>query len=120
APRVRAVSNGRMSGEAQGPVVPETLEGWAVLHDVVSLDRASWNRLDAERRATCLNEAIDYLSAVSKPAAGSSALYTLLGHKGDFLLLHFRPDFVSAHEAELGFRSLCIGEYLQPPTSYVS
>jgi chlorite dismutase len=101
-------------------VVPETLEGWAVIHEVVRLDRASWNGLDPATRGRCLEEAVAYLEQAANPPQGGSALFSLLGHKGDLLLLHFRQDLSAAHAAELGFRSLGLSEHLERTASYVS
>jgi chlorite dismutase len=53
-------------------------------------------------------------------AGAASALYSLLGHKGDLLLLHFRPSFEELLQAELGLARLPFADYLEPTTSYLS
>ena len=44
----------------------------------------------------------------------------MLGHKGDILLVHFRPDFPAINQAELDFSKIALFEYLIPTSSYVS
>ena len=45
---------------------------------------------------------------------GQSALFSLLGHKGDLMLLHFRPSFDELNQAELCVAQLQLGEFLEP------
>jgi len=71
-----------------------TLEGWYVLHDVRSIDWAAWERTPPPRRSQIVQEAAAILAdavAVKDAAEGSSAVYALVGHKGDLLILHLRP-----------------------------
>jgi chlorite dismutase len=51
---------------------------------------------------------------------GSSALFTLLGHKGDLLLVHFRESFEELSKTELRIARLALWEYLEPVSSYLS
>jgi chlorite dismutase len=51
---------------------------------------------------------------------GATALTTLLGHKGDLMLIHFRRDFDALQAAQLAVSRLPIAPYLEPTTSYVS
>jgi len=100
--------------------VPETLEGWAVLHQIFRVRWTAWNRLGGEERFQALSEAANHLQRISKPKEGESALFSLLGHKGDLLLLHFRPTLDQLNEVELGLRQLCLMEFLEETTSYLS
>jgi chlorite dismutase len=90
------------------------------LHEILRLRRDSWNRLGPAERSRCLEEAQAYLAAAAKPATGDTAVFSLLGHKGDLLVLHFRPDLASVHEVELGVRALALYEHLERTASYVS
>lgn len=69
-----------------------------------------------EERSHCLEEAIAALQEMGE----HSALVSLFGHKGDFMLIHFRPDFVQLSEAEWKIRKLGLWEFCEPTTSYVS
>ncbi|MBI2881253.1 MAG: heme-dependent peroxidase [Candidatus Tectomicrobia bacterium] len=101
-------------------MVPETLEGWAVLHEVYRIDWPSWNRLPEKERSRATSEAVDYLSRISTPPEGESAAFSLLGHKGDLLLLHFRPTLDDLNQVELGFRKLRLSALLAEVDSYLS
>jgi chlorite dismutase len=100
--------------------VPETLEGWAVLHEVVEIDWRTWKALSEADRSRATAEAAAFLKAVEKPAEGQSALFSLLGHKGDLLLLHFRKSFDELNSVELAFRQLALCDHLKRRDSYVS
>ena len=45
---------------------------------------------------------------------------SLLGHKGDLMLIHFRDSFDALNEAELALAQLKLAPFLEPTTSYLS
>jgi chlorite dismutase len=49
-----------------------------------------------------------------------SAAFSLLGHKGDLMLIHFRPDFEALLEAQTQLTHLRLWDYLELTTSYLS
>jgi len=49
-----------------------------------------------------------------------SAIYSLLGHKGDLLFLHFRRSFEELNQAQMELARLQLSDYLEPTTSYLS
>ena len=51
---------------------------------------------------------------------GQSALFSLIGHKGDLMLVHFRKSFADLNQAELKLAGLRLSEYLEPTSSYLS
>jgi len=65
-------------------------------------------------------EASAALSAMEKNSAGQSGLYSLIGHKGDLMLIHFRSSFADLNQAELALANLRLSDYLEPTTSYLS
>ena len=65
-------------------------------------------------------EAESVLAPMEHGGPGSSALFSMLGHKGDLVLLHFRKDFEELSRAEMAVSSLRLSEFLEPTTSYVS
>ena len=102
------------------PPVPLTVEGASVLHQMLRVRWAAWNALAVDRREEIALEASAALGEMESRRQGQSALYAMLGHKGDLLLLHFRKDFAELAEAELRLKRLRLWEYLEPTTSYLS
>jgi hydrogen peroxide-dependent heme synthase len=102
------------------PAVPLTTEGYSVLHQMMRFRRPAWRSVSVPERASIAREASDVLSAMEKHSPGQSALYSLIGHKGDLMLIHFRNSFVDLNQAELQVANLGLSEYLEPTSSYLS
>lgn len=102
------------------PPVPLTLEGWSILHQMFRLRWPAWNALSSVARKEVATEATAVLAAMERGEAGQSGLFSLLGHKGDLLVLHFRRSFDALNEAELRLANLRLAEFLEPTTSYLS
>ena len=103
------------------PPVPLTIEGASVLHQMVRLRRSAWRALEPETRAAILAEAGTVLGAMERFADGrQSAVYSLLGHKGDLLFVHFRRSFEELNQVELELARLRLGDYLEASSSYLS
>jgi chlorite dismutase len=103
------------------PPVPLTVEGASVLHQMMRFRRAAWRALSAEDRSRILEEAAAALGAMERPAEGrQSGLYSLLGHKGDLLLMHFRRSFEELNQAQLAIARLPLSDFLEPTASYLS
>jgi hydrogen peroxide-dependent heme synthase len=102
------------------PSVPLTTEGYSVLHQMMRFRRSAWRSLSASDKSAIAREASDTLSAMEKNSAGQSALYSLIGHKGDLMLVHFRNSFADLNQAELALANLRLDDYLEPTTSYLS
>jgi chlorite dismutase len=103
------------------PAVPLTVDGASVLHQMMRVRWNAWRAVsDAERRAI-LEEAAAGVGAMERPDDGrQSALFSLLGHKGDLLLVHFRRNFEELNEAERAVARLRLSDYLEPVHSYLS
>ena len=86
------------------PQVPETLEGWSLLHQMFRVRWPEWRELPAADRRAITEEAAGVLGGMTDPERGPTALTTLLGHKGDLMLLHCRRDFPALQEAQLACR----------------
>jgi chlorite dismutase len=103
------------------PAVPLTLEGASVLHQMARLRRPAWRAVPAAERAAIVEEATQALAALEQSAdSRQSAVYSLLGHKGDLLFLHFRRDFEELEQAQREMARLHLSDYLEPATSYLS
>ncbi len=98
-----------------------TLDGSSVLHQMFRIRWEAWRGCDAACQAQTLREASDWFAeAATAPAGSQSAAFAMLGHKGDLMLLHFRPDFPTLLVAQAELRKLRLSEYLEPTGSYVS
>lgn len=102
------------------PRVPETLEGWSLLHQMFRIRWEAWRALTEGERRQRAASSVDGLSAMPRGEDGATALTTLLGHKGDLMLIHFRRDFEALQAAQLAVSRLAIARYLEPTSSYVS
>jgi peroxiredoxin len=103
------------------PPVPLTVEGASVLHQMMRIRRAAWRGLSEPERKRILDEAAGVFGALEQPSGGrQSAIYSLLGHKGDLMLVHFRRSFEELNQAEIEIARLALTDYLEPAHSYLS
>ena len=102
------------------PAVPLTTEGYSVLHQMMRLRWPAWRALSAEEKKSITREASEVLSAMEKHSPGQSAFYSLIGHKGDLMFIHFRNSFADLNQAELQLARLRLSDYLEPTSSYLS
>jgi chlorite dismutase len=102
------------------PPVPLTIEGYSVLHQMMRVRWAAWRQLPDAEKVAMVDEAVGVITAMEQNADGQSALFSLLGHKGDLMLVHFRRSFDELNQAELQLAQLALGAYLEPATSYLS
>jgi peroxiredoxin len=102
------------------PEVPLTLEGSSVLHQMMRIRWTAWRAATAADRARMIEEAAAALSQMERNPSGQSAAFSLLGHKGDLILIHFRPSFDELRQVELRLAQLRLSDYLEPTTSYLS
>ncbi|MGC2111415.1 MAG: hydrogen peroxide-dependent heme synthase [Candidatus Korobacteraceae bacterium] len=106
------------TASAELHAVPLTLEGLSVLHQMFRFRWAVWRKLSPSRQQEIALEAAGAFGA--QELAGHSALYSLLGHKGDLLLVHFRDSFDDLNAVELELNRTALQEYLEPTHSYLS
>lgn len=105
---------------AETPPVPLTVEGYSVLHQMAKFRWQAWRHLPPDQRSRIVHDAAAVLSRMEQNPAGQSALFSLLGHKGDLMLVHFRQSFDELNQAELQLAQLELSEYLEPTSSYLS
>ncbi|HTV65581.1 MAG TPA: hydrogen peroxide-dependent heme synthase [Bryocella sp.] len=98
--------------------VPLTLEGLSVLHQMFRFRWPEWRKLSALRQQDIVREAVATLSPTEE--AGQTALYSMLGHKGDLMLVHFRDSFEELNAAELALNRTALQEFLESTHSYLS
>lgn len=103
---------------AELPGVPLTLEGLSVLHQMFRFRWVEWRKLGERRQAEILRETSEALQAAEQD--GQSAIYSMLGHKGDLMIVHFRDSFDELNSAELQLSRTGLQEFLEPTYSYLS
>jgi chlorite dismutase len=100
------------------PALPLTIEGASVLHQMFRIRCAGWKRLPAGERAEIIAEAAGTLAEFE--GSGQMALYSVVGHKAELLLLHFRDSVEELNRAELRLSRLRLQDYLRESSSYLS
>jgi chlorite dismutase len=104
----------------QLPAVPLTIEGYATLHQMMRFRWTAWRALADKDRRELAGEAEHLLAEMESGTKGQSALFSLLGHKGDLMFVHFRESFDELNQAELNVSRLRLNDFLEPATSYLS
>lgn len=99
------------------PPVPLTIEGSSVLHQMLRVKWAAWRALPAAERTQILNDS-HFLLATQ--GTEGSAVFSLLGHKGDLMWIHFRKNFEELLQVQKEMAHLRLWDYLELTTSYVS
>lgn len=99
------------------PPMPLTIEGASLLHQMLRVRWAAWRELSAEKRAEIVKEASAALAAMESEG---TAVFSMFGHKGDIMLMHFRKDFIALNYVELALAKLRLWDYLEQTTSYLS
>src|SRR5438067_4126095 len=90
----------------QLPAVPVTIEGSSVLHQMFRFRWAEWRKLSPAQQHEIAAEASTALLKMENDVAGQTAVFSLLGHKGDLLVVHFRNSFDQLKAAELAISRL--------------
>jgi chlorite dismutase len=103
--------------QADLAAVPLTIEGSSVLHQMLRFRWSAWRELPQADKSAIVAEATQALAGLER---SNSALYSLLGHKGDLMLVHFRDSFDQLKQAELALSGLRLWDFLEPATSYLS
>src|SRR5271168_2232540 len=99
------------------PAMPLTIEGAALLHQMLRVRWAAWRALGAEERTEILSAAATALASMETEGSG---VFSMLGHKGDIMLVHFRKDFTQLNHVELALAKLKLWDYLEQTSSYLS
>ncbi len=99
------------------PPVPLTIEGSSVLHQMFRFRWTEWRQLAPKEKSEIEREA---RLALEQMEPRQTALYSLLGHKGDLIFVHFRNSFDELKQAELELARLRLSDYLEATSSYLS
>jgi chlorite dismutase len=105
------------------PPVPLTLEGSSVLHQFFRFDWKAWRASAEGERKQVVAGAVETLRQLERKDATApfhSAVYSLLGHKGDLMLIHFRDSLETLNRVELELAQTPLYDFLELRHSYVS
>jgi hydrogen peroxide-dependent heme synthase len=99
------------------PPVPLTIEGASMLHQMLRVRWPEWRALTGHRRDELIRQAVAVFELLEKDG---SAIFSMLGHKGDLMLIHFRQTFAELSAMEQELVRLPLWDFLEPTTSYLS
>ncbi len=102
------------------PNVPESLDGWSILHRMFRLDRRRWDALPLQQREAQTAEAIALVDELARDPDQDCGLVQLLGDKGDLMVTHYARSFDALGVAQARFDKLALCDVLAPRGSYVS
>ncbi|MDQ2992607.1 MAG: chlorite dismutase family protein, partial [Candidatus Eremiobacteraeota bacterium] len=102
------------------PNVPESLEGWWILHRMFAFDRRGWDGLSEKKRRKIAQHGSDLFEHLQGGADGDASLAQLVGHKGDLMMTHYAKSFDGLAYAQTLVDKLDLCDFLIPLGSYVS
>jgi chlorite dismutase len=94
-----------------------------VLHDLRTVDWDAWREAPDHERERALSEGIEHLRAyedLTDAEAGGSAVFSVVGHKADLMVLHMRPTTAHLDRAERRFEQTALAGFTERASSYVS
>jgi chlorite dismutase len=101
----------------------QTLEGWYALHDFRTIDWSLWKQADAQTRKYAEDELLTFLhqwQQTEDQKQGSTAVYSIVGQKADFVFMHLRETLEELNEIETAFNKSTFAQFTLPAYSYVS
>lgn len=104
----------------RNPNVPESIEGWWILHRMFAFDRLGWNTLEDDLRQEIVGEALRVLSPLKEGKDSDVGLAQLLGHKADLMLTHYSRDYEGLAQAQMSLDKTALAGFLTATNSYVS
>ncbi len=107
------------------PEAPQTDEGWYALHDFRTVDWDAWHAAPERERERAVDSGVEYLQAHesltdTEGDDGGTAVFTVLGHKADLMILHLRPTTAQLDTAERRFERTPFARFTEQVESYVS
>lgn len=102
------------------PSVPESLEGWWILHRMFTFDRLAWDALPQSDRSAVVEEATRSLAPLKEDKDSDVGLAQLVGHKADLMLTHYSRNYDGLAHAQTVIDKTRLAAFLMPETSYVS
>lgn len=97
-----------------------TMDGAWMLHQMFRFRRDLWNPLPTAEKQLLVAPLVDLLVASEAQKQYQTAAFAMLGHKADFLLLHFRESVDRLQAVQNLIANLPLSAFLEPTDSYVS
>jgi len=104
----------------RNPNVPETLDGWAMLHRMFRFERRRFDKLEAGKREEIARETTEFLEPLHASEDSDVSLAQMLGHKCDVMITHYARAWDELAAVQSRFDKTELAEYLVQTTSYVS
>jgi peroxiredoxin len=108
------------AAKSELPATPLTLDGSFILHQMFRVRWTAWRALGNSERKHVLTDAMATFAEMEKNNDEPTGLFSMLGHKGDLMIVHFRRIVDELNQAELRVARSELNEYLEPTTSYLS
>ena len=102
------------------PATPLTLDGSYLLHQMFRVRWPAWKALGHTQQRHILERAVTLFGELEANKQAATGLFSMLGHKGDLMVVHFRKTLDDLNGAELAIANSELNEYLEPTTSYLS
>ena len=82
------------------PSTPLTLDGSYILHQMFRVRWTAWRALGSSDKKHILTQAMTTFGAMEQNKQEPTGLFSLLGHKGDLMLVHFRKTLDDLNHAD--------------------
>lgn len=102
------------------PDVPESLEGWWILHRMFEFDRLAWDKLPQEQGAEITREASAVFDSLKQSQDTDLGLAQIVGHKGDLMLTHYSKNYDGLAFAQTVVDKLRLSAFFKDTSSYTS
>lgn len=99
------------------------LDGWYSLHDFRAIDWNAWKSLTPQERGRAEDELYSLLKKYQNTEdekLGSTAFYSVVGQKADFMFMHLRETLEELNELETEFNKSLFAQVTIPTYSFVS
>lgn len=101
----------------------QTLDGWYSLHDFRLIDWEAWKAATPDQRREAEESLLELLRGwreTEEQKQGSTAFYSIVGQKADFVFMHLRETLDELNELEIAFNKSAFAAFTIPSYSYVS
>ncbi|WP_139490996.1 hydrogen peroxide-dependent heme synthase [Brevibacillus dissolubilis] len=100
-----------------------TLEGWYSFHDFRKIDWEKWKLTPEDERQAAIEELqalFNEWDENEQAGQGSTAIYTVQGHKADIVFMFCRPTMEEIYEIKTKFNKTAFADFTFNDYSYVS
>jgi len=102
------------------PDVPESLEGWWILHRMFAVDRLAWDALPKDQRTEIVRQTTAALESLKNSEDSDVGFAQMVGHKADLMFTHYSKNYEGLAHAQTVVDKMRLSEFLTPAASYVS